>query len=86
MEKALRLANTLADLKTDVAPWARQMSAFVHLGMGNNEAAYEMMVRMLATEKDKLHPNEVNEMVRFICTRALTPAQAMQNRLCQKAS
>ncbi len=84
MEKALGFANTLAGLKTDVAPWARQMSAFVHIGMGNNEAAYEMMVRMLATEKDNLHPNEVNEMLRFICTRALNSVQAAQNPLCQK--
>lgn len=83
LPKALRFANHLAVLKTDVAPWGRQMPAFVNLQMGNKEAAYEMMARMLATEHDKLHPNEVNEMVNFICTRALEPADAMKNPLCQ---
>lgn len=82
--KALELAKILADLKTDVAPWGRQMVAFVQLDMGNREAAYEFMARLLASEKDKVHPNEVNEMVRFICTRALEPAQALKNPLCQK--
>lgn len=82
---SLELARELAALPAeDMAPWARQMPAFVQLQMGNKEAAYEIMVRMLATEKDKLHPNEVNEMVRFICTRALDNAQASQNPLCQK--
>lgn len=82
--KALEYAKTLSALKTDVAPWGRQMVAFVQLDMGNKEAAYEFMVRLLASEKDKVHPNEVNEMVRFICTRALEPAQALKNPLCQK--
>ncbi len=85
MEKALKYANILHDLDVEMAPWARQMPAFVNLGMGNKQAAYELMVRMLASEKDKVHPNEVNEMVKFICERALEPAQARENPLCQKS-
>ncbi len=85
MPRALALAQTLSALPgDDVAPWARQMPAFVQLQMGNKQAAYEIMVRMLGSEKGKVHPNEVNEMVRFICTRALDRADAAQNPLCHK--
>ncbi len=70
-------ASVLAELKADTAPWARQMPAFVQMQMGNKQAAYEIMVRMLASEQDNLHPNEVNAMVEYICTRALEPAEAL---------
>ena len=84
LPKALHIANLVTDLKTDVAPWARQLPAFVQLNMGAKQAAYEIMARILVTEGGKLHPNEVNEMVNFICTRALEPAEASKNPLCQK--
>ncbi len=83
LDKALRLANILASLKTDMAPWARQMPAFIQIKMGNKQAAYEIMVRMLASEGGKLQTIEVNEMKRYICTRTLEPAEAAKNPLCQ---
>jgi hypothetical protein len=83
LDKALHLANILANLEVETAPWARQMPAFVQMEMGNKQAAYEIMVRMLATEKDHLHPNEVNAMVDYICTRTLEADQAAKNPLCQ---
>jgi hypothetical protein len=83
LPRALDLANKLASLKTDTAPWARQMPAFIQLKMGNKEAAYEIMVRMLASEKDKLPASEVKEMLRYICTRTLEPTDAAKNPLCQ---
>jgi hypothetical protein len=83
LDKALKLANILANLKTDTAPWARQMPAFIHLALGDKQAAYEIMTRMLATEHDKLHPNEVNAMREYICTRTLDQAEAAKNPLCQ---
>lgn len=82
LDKALRLANLLASLKTDTAPWARQMPAFVHLQMGNKKAAYELMMRMLVSEADKMDPAEVNYMKDFICTRALEKEEAAKNPLC----
>lgn len=82
LPRALELAERLASLKGDVAPWARQMPAFVQLEMGNKEAAYEVMIRMLATEQDNLHPNEVNFMRDFICTRTLDKVAAQKNPLC----
>lgn len=83
LDKALHLANVLAHLDVETAPWARQMPAFVQMEMGNKDAAYEIMVRMLATEKDNLHPNEVNAMVDYICTRTIEAAEAAKNPLCQ---
>lgn len=83
MPLALKLANKLANLNQDVAPWGRQMPAFVQLEMGNKEAAYEIMRQMLISDGEKLHPNEVNFMVDFICTRALTENEARKEALCQ---
>lgn len=85
LPRALALAEIVSRLPgQDVAPWARQLPAFVQLQMGNKQASYEFMARMLASEHDKVHPNEANEMIRFICTRALEPGDAAQNPLCQK--
>jgi hypothetical protein len=82
MGKALMLANRLASMPGDLPPWARQMPAFVQMQIGDKQAAYELMVQMLKTEGDKLHPNEVNAMLDFICKQTLTPAEAAKNQLC----
>lgn len=82
---ALELAHRLAALKTDVAPWARQMPAFIQLQLGNKEAAYEIMVRIMATEGSNIHPNEVRFMRDFICDKTLDKAEAAKNPLCQSA-
>lgn len=81
---ALDLAEELASLPGDVAPWGRQMPAFINLQLGNKEAAYGIMLHMLQSEGEKLHPVEVMFMKDFICTRALDPAEASQNPLCQE--
>ncbi len=83
MGRALELANTLANLDVKMAPWARQLPAFIQLQMGNKEASYEIMIRMLATESENLHPNEVNYMRDFICTRTLDKDEAARNPLCK---
>lgn len=83
MNLALSLAYKVNALPGYVAPWARQLPAFVQLKMGNKEAAYEIMVRMLASDGAKLHPNEVNAMKDFICTRTLDKAALAKNPLCQ---
>lgn len=83
LPKALSLANTLASLKTDTAPWARQMPAFVQLQMGHKEAAYDIMLQMMQSEMDKLPPQEINAMKDYICTRTLSKEEAAKNRLCQ---
>lgn len=80
---ALEMAEELAALPGDVAPWGRQMPAFINLQLGNKEAAYGIMLHMLQSEGSKLHPVEVMFMKDFICTRTLDPQDAAQNALCQ---
>ncbi len=83
LHKALILANRLAAMPGNLPPWARQMPAFVNMAIGDRQASYDLMVRMLITEKDNLDPNEVNAMLDFICDRTLTPDEAAKNQLCQ---
>lgn len=82
-QKALEMAEIMASLPTETAVWARQMPAFIQLQLGNKEAAYEIMIRMLESEGGQLHPNEVNFMKGYICDRLLDSAQAAVNPLCQ---
>lgn len=82
-EKAYELATKLANIKNDQMPmWARQMPAFILNAKGDKEAAYDIMIEILKTKGDKLHPNEVNAMRDYICTRLLDKKQAAENPLC----
>jgi hypothetical protein len=85
LTKALALAERLAQ-QPGAAAWAKQMPAFIQLQLGNREASYAIMLEMLKSEADKLHPNEVNYMKDFICTRALTPEDAAKHPLCVNGS
>jgi len=80
---ALEYANTLANHPGDVAIWGRQMPAFVQLGMDNKQASYEIMRKILITDGEKLHPNEVNYMIDFICKQTLSPEEAARDPICQ---
>lgn len=81
---ALEVAQELAALPNpDVAPWARQMPAFINLDMGNKEAAYGIMLQMLESEGNKLDPVEIRFMVDFICNRTLAKDETAKNPLCQ---
>jgi hypothetical protein len=83
LDKALTLANKLAAMPGDMPPWARQMPAFVNMAMGNKQASYELMVRMLKSGADELDPNEIRAMLDYICDQTLTPDEASKNALCQ---
>ncbi|MGH1404528.1 MAG: hypothetical protein ACRBDL_09810 [Alphaproteobacteria bacterium] len=84
LDKALELAHSLADTKNDDVPgWVRQMPAFVMTQKGEKEAAYALMVEILKTSADKMHPNEVNAMKAYICDRILDAERAKTNSLCQ---
>ena len=84
-DRALELADKLATLPKEGMPgWARQMPAFVVAQSGDKEAAYILLLEILRSSADKLHPNEVNSMVLYICTRLLTSEKAKQDPLCQK--
>lgn len=67
-DRALELAYLLAkNPDPDLADWARQMPAFVLQAKGETEMAYEIMLGILITHAEKLHPNEVNYMTDHIC-------------------
>ncbi len=82
--RAVDLAYKLAALPDKMPVWARQMPAFASMDMGNKQASYEIMMRILITEQDNLHPNEINVIKEYICTRTLEPAEAAKNPLCAK--
>lgn len=84
LDRALELANKLSEIDNpDMAPWARQMPAFVLNAQGEKEAAFELMVSMLQTERENLHPNEVNAMLDFICTRTLDKGDPRLEQICR---
>lgn len=84
LDKALELAHILAGNENkDMPGWARQMPGFILSAKGEKEAAYAIMVETLKTSADKLHPNEVNYMRDYICTRILDERSAQGHPLCQ---
>ncbi len=71
-EKALELAYLLADNKSpDLGDWAKQMPAFILADTGDTQAAYEIMMNILISNVDNLHPNEINFMTDYICNTVL---------------
>ncbi len=81
-EQALRLANELA-MREGISAWAKQLPAFINIKMGNKEAAYGVLLSMLESERDRLAPEEINQIVDIICNRTLDKVDAAQNPLCQ---
>lgn len=80
---ALRMAKTLASFERPNMPgWAKQMPAFIQVAQGEKKAAYSIMIELLKSSSDKLHPNEVNSMKIFICSRVLEAEEARNNPLC----
>ncbi len=72
-EKALELAYKLAANKSpDLADWARQMPAFILQEEGQSELAYKIMLNLLVSNVDRMHPNEINYMRDYICNTLLT--------------
>lgn len=67
-DRALELAYLLAaNEDPDLADWARQMPAFVLQAKGETEMAYQIMLNILISNVDTLHPNEINYMTDHIC-------------------
>lgn len=82
-DRALSLAYKLSALDNpDMPVWAKQMPALIQIQMDEKEAAYKFMVGMLRDGQEGMHPNEINYIVYTICTRVLTPAQALLDPLC----
>lgn len=86
-DKALSMAHELSALQDqDIAlpSWAKNMPAFILLEQGDKQSAYELTMRILQEGVEDMHPNEVNFMVDYLCTRILDEAEAVQHPLCPK--
>ena len=71
-DKALALAYKLAANKNpDLGDWAKQMPVFLLQAKGETELAYEIMLGILQSNVDKMHPNEINFMRDYICNTLL---------------
>ena len=71
-DKALELAYLLADNKNpNLADWAKQMPVFILQEEGQSELAYKIMLNILISNIDTLHPNEINYMQDYICNTLL---------------
>lgn len=83
-ERALELANKLAaHPKPDLPAWTRQMPAFVMTQQGDKKAAYALLLEILKSSAETLHPNEITNMRYYICDRVLTPQEAEFDPLCK---
>ena len=83
-ELALDLAYKLADIDEPNMPdWAKQMPAFILNNQGNKQAAYKVILRLLQSNAETMHPNEVLFMRDYLCTRLQTKQQAAKNPLCK---
>lgn len=82
-DKAMRLAEKLAALDyPDMPTWTDQMPAFVSLQQGNREAAYQLMLNVLQSDRT-LQAAEINSMRAYICDRVLTKEQKAADELCK---
>ena len=67
-ERALELAYLLADNKSpDLADWAKQMPVFILQDEGKSDLAYKIMLNLLISNAETLHPNELFFMREYIC-------------------
>lgn len=84
MDRALEMAHKLAAIDyTDMPGWAKQMPVFIMNVQGEKKAAYAIMLEILRTSKETLHPSEVLSMRVYMCTRLLSSEEAEQNPLCE---
>jgi len=83
-DKALSLSQKLAEMWHPGMPgWVKQMPVFVMMNAGDKQAAYDLMLRIIKEDGEKMDPNELNFMVSYICERILDQASARENALCK---
>jgi tetratricopeptide (TPR) repeat protein len=84
LDKALELAQKLADLNDpDMPVWVKQMPAIILGAKGERETAREMMIQVLDSSKNSLHPAEVRFLVDYVCEQLMTPQEAALLDICQ---
>jgi hypothetical protein len=87
LDLALSMAHELSALQNKgiaLPSWAKNMPAFILLEQGDKQSAYELTMAMLREGVDDMHPNEVNFMVDYLCSRILDKEEAKLHPLCPK--
>ena len=80
---ALNMAKELEAIpNNDMPSWTKRMSVNILNQQGEKEAALNLMMSILQDKADKLHPNEVNAMVAYICEQILDLDEAKSHPLC----
>lgn len=84
LDKALELSYVLASMKdrVDLPQWASHMPAFIMAQKGDKQAALNMLIGILKQDAEKMHPNEVNFTVSYICEKVLSAEEAATYPLC----
>lgn len=84
IDKALELAQLLSRSVPDSAPaWAHQMPVFVANAKGDKGVAYALMLEILKSNADQMHPNEVRSTRAYICDRILNEVERQKDPLCE---
>jgi len=82
---AYKIAQELQTLPNEDMPgWTRHLSVNVLNQKGDKQAALSLMMNILKDRSDRLHPNEVNAMIAYICEQILDPAEARAHNLCKQ--
>ena len=80
---ALELAQVMAQIPNpDMPAWARAMPGFVMADMGKEEAAFALMISLLQSDAQNLHPAEVRYLTDYICDNLIPEAQRADHALC----
>lgn len=79
-QRALELAYKLSkNSNPDLAPWAKQMPAFILQEEGQSELAYKIMLNILISNVDNMHPNEIYFMKDYICKQLVVELDSIKS-------
>ena len=85
MDWALRMAAQLSALQTkidDLPVWAKNMHVMLMSVSGEKEAALDILLQTLESERDKMEPAEILFIADYICNQILEPSKAAIMPLC----
>lgn len=82
---ALEAAQKLSAVKgADIPVWAKNMEGIVLNAKGEKDAAFQIMIQTLQTERDKMEQSEVLFMIDYICNQILDEENAAMHDFCSE--
>jgi hypothetical protein len=83
-DRAYELAQKLANMDArDMPAWTKQMPAFVLNNQGEKQAALGLMLELLKSEGEQMHPGDVNAIKAYICEQILSLEESATYPLCK---